>query len=92
MAIYVKFMSYLSNITGTSEYHIKNPCKTMEDVMEHLMDQFPDLREELFDEFGDIGYIYQIILNGRRILWPGEKEISVLPGDEILFLAFLGGG
>ncbi|MCG8401112.1 MAG: MoaD/ThiS family protein [Firmicutes bacterium] len=74
------------------DYQMQLPCQTMADVLEHLWQSFPKLKEELFDESGNLDYIYQIVLNGKRILWPQEKQISVSAGDEIIFFAMMGGG
>ena len=92
MKIRVKFMSFLSNITGTSEYLVQVPCETVEDVLEHLFKEFPKLKQELFDSFGELDYIYQIVLNGSRVFYPREKQLRVSPGDEMVFFAIVGGG
>lgn len=92
MTIHIKFMSFLSDITQVKDYQMQLPCQTMADVLEHLWQSFPKLKEELFDESGNLDYIYQIVLNGKRILWPQEKQISVSAGDEIIFFAMMGGG
>jgi len=92
MTIHIKFMSFFSNITGMKDYKMQLPCKTMADVLEHLFQSFPELKEELFDESGNLDYIYQIVLNGKRILWPQEKRVGVSSGDEIVFFAIVGGG
>ncbi|HBX22077.1 MAG TPA: MoaD family protein [Desulfotomaculum sp.] len=92
MKIRVKFMSFLSNITETSGYMVQVPCKTVEDVLDHLFEQFPQLKQELFDSSGELDYIYQIVLNGNRVLYPADKQLPVAPGDELVFFAIVGGG
>lgn len=92
MAVRVKFMSFLSEVTGVSECVLEEPCRTLEDAMKILLERFPALAGELFDESGNLDYVYQIILNGSRVEWPGDKKTPLSGGDEIMFLAFLGGG
>lgn len=92
MAIRVKFMSSLKDVTGTSSAELPPSFDTFEKVMHELLRLFPKLKDEMFYPDGTIDFIYQIILNGKRLSWPENKNIRVKNGDQLIFLIFMAGG
>ena len=92
MAIKVKFLSSLKSITGTGLVELPSTLDTVEKVMDELLRMYPQLKDEMFYPDGTIDYIYHLILNGRRLSWPDDKNLRVKNGDELMLLVFMAGG
>lgn len=92
MAIKVKFMSNLKGVTGTQSVKLDTSFKTFEDVMNELLRLYPQLEDEMFYSDGTIDFAYQIMLNGKRLMYPDDKDVKVKNGDEIVFMVFMAGG
>lgn len=92
MAIRVKFMSNLKSVTGTQSVKLDSSFRTFEQVMNELLRLYPQLIDEMFYSDGTIDFAYQIILNGKRLMWPDDKDVKVKNGDEIVFMVFMAGG
>ncbi len=92
MAVKVKFMSSLKTITGTGMAELPPSLDTVEKVMEELLKLYPRLKDEMFYADGTMDYIYQILLNGKRLSWPDDKNIKVKNGDELMIMVFMAGG
>lgn len=86
MGIKVKFLTALKEVTGTSSAEFDTSFNTFERVMEELLRSFPKLKDELFCSDGTIDYLYQIILNGKRLSWPEDKNVRIKNGDQLLFM------
>ncbi len=92
MAIKVEFKSALKNVTGTQAVTIDRKFDTFEKALMELIRLYPELKEEMFYADGTIDYIYQIILNGKRLSWPEDKDIRIKDGDILVFMVFMAGG
>ncbi len=92
MAIKVEFKSALKSVTGTQAVTIDGTFNTFEKVLTELIRLYPGLKDEMFYADGTIDYIYQIILNGKRLSWPEDKDIRVKDGDVLVFMVFMAGG
>ncbi len=92
MATKIKFMSNLKGVTGTQSVNLDTSFNTFEQVMNELLRLYPQLKEEMFYSDGTIDFAYQIMLNGKRLMWPDDKNIKVKNGDEIVFMVFMAGG
>ncbi len=92
MAIKVEFKSALKNVTGTQAVNIDRKFDTFEKVLTELIRLYPKLKEEMFYADGTIDFIYQIILNGKRLSWPEDKDIRIKDGDILVFMVFMAGG
>lgn len=92
MAIRVEFKSALKSVTGTKAITIDRTFDTFEKALMELIRLFPELKDEMFYSDGTIDYIYQIILNGKRLSWPEDKDIRIKDGDVIVFMVFMAGG
>ena len=92
MAIRVEFKSALKSVTGTQAITIDRTFDTFEKALMELIRLFPELKDEMFYSDGTIDYIYQIILNGKRLSWPEDKDIRIKDGDVIVFMVFMAGG
>lgn len=85
-------MSNLKGVTGTQSVNLDTSFNTFEQVMNELLRLYPQLKEEMFYSDGTIDFAYQIMLNGKRLMWPDDKNIKVKNGDEIVFMVFMAGG
>lgn len=92
MAVTIKFMSALKNVTGTQQVELDSSFDTFEKVMQELLRLFPQLEDEMFYSDGSIDFIYHISINGRRLSWPDDKDIKVKDGDLIVFMIYMAGG
>ncbi len=92
MAVKVEFKSALKTVTGTQSTTVDSSFDTFEKVLMELVRLYPGLKEEMFYADGTIDYIYQIILNGKRLSWPEDKDARVKDGDVLVFLVFMAGG
>ncbi|MBA7633114.1 Sulfur carrier protein CysO [subsurface metagenome] len=65
--------------------------RTVGDCLESLEEQFPGIKDYLFDRQGKLLRIFGIYLNADG-LRPIELDTTVRDGDEIVILNFLMGG
>ena len=56
-----------------------------------LVDQFPQMRDILFDENGEVNRLIEIYLN-MESAYPDELKKKVVPEDEIYITVMLSGG
>ncbi len=92
MGIRVEFKSALKNVTGTKTVTLDKSFNTFEKIITELLNLYPQLKDELFYADGTIDYAFQIILNGRRLVWPEDKDIRTKDGDNLIFMVFMAGG
>jgi MoaD family protein len=92
VGIKIKFMSYLKEITGTSLVELQPSFDTLEKVMHELLRLYPQLKNEMFDEDGTMDFIYQLILNNKRLSWPENKNLKIKNGDQLMIMVFMAGG
>jgi molybdopterin converting factor small subunit len=91
MAVKVKLMSSLKTITGTRLVELPSSMDTAEKVMEELLRLYPQLKDEMFYAGGNMDYIYQLLLYGKRLSWPDDKNIKVKNSDELMIKVFMSG-
>lgn len=65
--------------------------ETMGECLEHLIERFPDLRDRLFDENGELSSVL-VFLNGENILSLEGLATSVKDGDEVGIIPLAAGG
>lgn len=92
MTVKVKLMSSLKSITGTGLVELPPTFDTVEKVMEELLRLYPQLKDEMFYPDGTMDFIYQLILNGKRLSWPDDKNLRIKNGDELMLMVFMAGG
>ncbi|MDA8235048.1 MAG: MoaD/ThiS family protein [Clostridia bacterium] len=91
MAIIVEFIEPLKKATGTAMVELDSSYNTFEKVMLELLRLYPKLENEMFDD-GLIHFTCYILLNGKHLAWPGDKDKVLRDGDNLIFMAFLAGG
>jgi MoaD family protein len=88
----IKFLKPFSDIVGKNELEIEFIGSTLEDLLNELINQYPNSKKELFKENGELTEYVNIFVN--------DKPISALKGinselknnDEILFFMPVSGG
>ncbi len=92
MSIRVIFHSNLSRITGREKVEMDASYEDVTSLLNGLTAMFPSLKEELYDNNGQLDFEYQILLNGSSINAKGGPSAPLEDGDEITFLMPLSGG
>ena len=59
--------------------------------LEHLVQQYPGMKEGLFDKKGKLLSVVEVYVNNESA-YPGELAKSVKDGDEIHLILMLAGG
>lgn len=92
VTVKVRFIAPLKDFTGTEMVELESSFNTFEKVMTELLRFYPRLKAELFNADGLISYACHIMLNGKPVYWPRDKDIRVNAGDELLLMRFIAGG
>ncbi|HFE67565.1 MAG TPA: MoaD/ThiS family protein [Chloroflexi bacterium] len=90
----VNFYATLRPIVGqkTVELPIENGA-TVQDVLETIVEKYPDMRQELMDENGQLlGHVH-LFINGRDALYlENMMQTKIKPTDKIDVFPAVGGG
>ena len=81
------FLQYLTNDTEAAEVN----GSTVGECLEHLVKQFPSIKQLLFDKNGKLEMFGDIYVNGGSI-YPEGLEKPVKDGDELYIAILVGGG
>lgn len=65
--------------------------KTVGDCLDHLIEQYPGMREGLFDKKGKLLNVVEVYVNNESA-YPEELAKPVQDGDEIHLILMLAGG
>ena len=90
MSIKVMLASYLQPYTNGKET-VEVHGSTIEDCVNDLVKQFPEIKNMLLDETGKLFPYVNTFLNDETI-YPDELATTVKDGDEIFLLYLIGGG
>ena len=66
-------------------------AKTVGEALDRLINQYPNMKKELFDKKGQLSDHIEIYLNNVSA-YPGELEKTLKDGDEVQLIALLAGG
>lgn len=64
----------------------------VQEIIEHLQDEYPEIQNALFGEDGEIRPFVNIYLNDENVTRADRKEVSLKEGDTILLLPAIAGG
>lgn len=90
-------MSVKVNIHRTHRIHtdglemVEVEGKTVGDCLDHLVEQYPGMREGLFDKRGKLLNVVEVYVNNESA-YPDELAKPVKDGDEIHLILMLAGG
>lgn len=90
-------MSVKVNIHRTHRVHtngleaVEVEGRTVGECINHLIEQYPGMREGLFDKKGKLLNVVEVYVNSESA-YPDELAKSVKDGDEIHLILMLAGG
>ena len=90
MSIKVEVPSYLQSYTKDMEV-VEVNGSTVGECLDHLVEQFPAIENELFDKDGMILHYVDVYVNGMSA-YPEELVKPVKDGDELYILYIISGG
>lgn len=90
----VNFYATLRQITGGKVVHVgRNDGTTIRDVLTEVMARFPPLKEELFNEHGDLHNYVHVFVNGRDVRYLDTLlDTPLKETDEVDLFPAVGGG
>ncbi|MFQ5826494.1 MAG: MoaD/ThiS family protein [Dehalococcoidia bacterium] len=90
MVIRVKAHGLLRAVLGDREVAVSPAGNTLGDLIEQLATQFgAKVKEELFDEEGNLDYSHAFFVRGERRSNLSDK---IEDGDEVVVTSIIGGG
>lgn len=88
----VKLFANLRNICGDVAVKIEPEGKRIIDILEQMVEMFPELNEEIFTEKKTLKPFVHIYVNGKNILHGENLETVVQETDEIALFPPVAGG
>lgn len=90
----VNFYATLRDIVGKKEVRVDLPSNTTAlQLVEMVIDQYPDLRRELLDEDNQFHSHMKLFINGREAVYLEDQFETVLkPDDKVDIFPPTGGG
>ena len=92
MRLKVNFLKPFSDAVGSREIEEDINGSTVSDLLEHLVSAYPKLRDELYEEDGELTDYFIIFVNDRPINALDGIETGLKEGDEVLFFIPISGG
>ncbi len=90
MSVKIDIPYFLQSLTNDTEVAEVNGS-TVGECLEHLVKQFPSIKQLLFDKNGKLDMFGDIYVNGGSI-YPEGLEKPVKDGDELYIAILVGGG
>jgi molybdopterin converting factor small subunit len=92
MPVTVRLVGDLRRFADAEAVEIAGPVCTLGSAMEELGRRYPTLGAQLLDDQGRLRYTTLLIVNGRSLTWPQDREVLIEPGGELLITRFVAGG
>lgn len=92
MPIKVKLFHNMRKIFGAKTIKVTPDQWTITGVLEELIRDHVDVREELLEENGEVSYRYTILVNDRPVGRASWDETPLVKGDEVVLLTMISGG
>jgi MoaD family protein len=92
MKIKIKLLRPYSEIVGKKELEIDFNGSTLNDLLNYLVDKYPNLKNELYTKNDELTEYVCIFVNDKPASALDELETKIKKGDEILFFVPLSGG
>lgn len=90
MRIRVRLLRPFSDAVGRPEVEVAVPQEaTVRHLLEHLCEQYPDLRQQVYESGGGMTEYLSMFLNDRPVT---DLEMTLKEGDEVLMLMPVSGG
>ena len=92
MPIKVRLFHNMRRIFGAKTIKVTPDRWTVAGLLEELIRDHEDVREELLEENGEVSYRYTILLNDRPVGRASWDETPIDDGDEVVLLTMISGG
>jgi molybdopterin converting factor small subunit len=90
MSVKIKIHPFLSQHTNNQDI-VEVNGRTVGQCLEQLVDQFPELRQWLFEKNGKLNRLVEIYVN-MESSYPEELAKPVKDGDELHIIIIISGG
>lgn len=91
MAVLIRIPTPLQKFTK-NQSEVPAEGATVQDVIDHLDQSFPGVRERLCDDRGAIRKFINLYLNDEDIRFMDGEKTSVKDGDELAIIPAIAGG
>jgi len=91
MSIRIRLHPYLKKFTHGHEI-VETTGQTIDECINDLETQFPELKQQLRDDRGELLSFYAIYVNSSDGFYPEETSSPVSDGDELIILTVPTGG
>lgn len=91
MAVSVRIPTPLRKHTDGNEV-VDVSGETAGEVLQNLAETYPDLREKIFTEEGDVRRFVNVFANDRDIRFQDGTETQIQDGDEVSIVPAIAGG
>jgi len=90
MKIKIDLLSPFSDAVGKKELNIEFQGATLKELIEHLVEEYPKLKKDMYSESGEITDYLSILVNDQ----PAHdlNKTGLKDGDELLFFFPISGG
>lgn len=88
----VKVFANLRQICGGVTVEVKPDGDRVMDVLDKMIEMFPDLDEEIFTEEKQLKPFVHVYINGRNIVHDNELETFVKDSDQFALFPPVAGG
>ena len=92
MAVKVKIPTPLRGLTNNQDYVDADGATSVTEVVQHLEQNFPGMRERLLDEQGELRRFVNIYVNGEDIRFLDNLATAIKSGDEVSIVPAVAGG
>ena len=92
MKLKIKFLRPFTNIVGKNELQIDFNGITFEDLMKVLINKYPKMKKEFYNEKDELSDHICIFINDKPISALKGIKTQVKNGDELLFFIPISGG
>ena len=92
MSIKIRLIGDLRRFAKPDALDMEGGACTLQEALAGLSRQHPRLGRELFDEQGRLHYAVVLMISGRRVMWPDDKDVVIEDGGELMLTRFHTGG
>ncbi len=89
----IRLYATLRPLVGSSTVEVEaGPGNTVRELLEELIQRWPELKSELFDSNGQLHNNIHVFINGRDVRYLGGLNMEIPEGAEIRIFPPVGGG
>ena len=92
MKLKLNLLKPFSDIVGTKKLGFEFNGKTLEDLFKSLVEKYPKIKSELFNEKDEVTDYISIFINDKPLSVLNGVATELKNGDELLFFVPISGG